>query len=66
MTTMVTMMTMVVMMRRTVRVITSSNIPLHTHHFAEDALNAILVNLKAMFLSVVKRIESNRIFTPDS
>ena len=49
MTRMVTMMTMVVMRRRTNRVITFSNIPLHTHHFAEDALNAILVNLKAIF-----------------
>ena len=49
MTIMVTMMTMVVIRRRTVRVITFSNIPLHTHHFAEDALNAILVNLKAIF-----------------
>merc|ERR1719206_239525 len=50
MTTMVTMMTMVVMRRRTVKVITFSNIPLHTHQFAEDTLNAILVNLAVLGL----------------
>ena len=45
---------------------TFSNIPLHTHHFAEDALNAILVNLKAIFQLVVKRIESNQTSLLDS
>ena len=50
MTTMVTMMTMVVMMRRTVRVRASSRIPLQTDHVAEGALNAMLVNLEAVFV----------------
>ena len=39
---------------------------MQTHHFAKDALNAILVNLKAIILRIVEGIDSNQTSPLDS